>query len=91
MPRPCRLKAQVVTLDQDELTAVRLALRPQMENEGCERIRKSAPDGRISFTKYQVAVRDADRALTENSTDKRYQEQKRKKEYENGFHQEKGR
>ena len=62
-----------------------------MENEGCERIRKGAPDGRISFTKYQVAVRDADRALTENSTGKRYQEQKRKKEFENGFHQEKGR
>ena len=85
------LKAQAVDLDQDELTAVRLALRPQMENEGCERIRKGAPDGRISFTKYQVAVRDADRALTENSTGKRYQKQKRKKEFENGFHQEKGR
>ena len=85
------LKARAVDLDQDELTAVRFALRPQMENEGCERIRKGAPDGRISFTKYQVAVRDADRALTENSTGKRYQKQKRKKKFENGFHQEKGR
>ena len=85
------LKAQAVDIDQDELTDARLALRPQMEREGCERIRKGAPDSRISFTKYQVAVRDADRTLTENCTGKRYQEQKRKKEFESGFHQEKGR
>ena len=85
------LKAQAVDLEQDGLTDARLVLRPQMECEGCERIRKGAPDGRISFTKDQIAVRNADRILTENSTSKRYQEQKRKKEFENGFNQEKGR
>ena len=71
------LKAQAADLDQDELTAARLALRLQMENEGRERIRKSVPDGRISFTKYQASVRDVDRALEEDRMVKRLQYQKR--------------
>ena len=75
-----RLKAQGIDLDQDELTDARFALRPQMENEGYERIRKGIPDGRISFAKYQAAVKDADRALMEDGMDKRYREHKRDKE-----------
>ena len=74
------LQARAVNLDQDELTDARLALRPQMENEGYERIRKDTPDGRISFEQYQAAVREADRALMEDGMDKRYREHKRGKE-----------
>ena len=60
------LKVQAADLDQNELTAARLALRPQMENEGRERIRRGAPNGRVSFTKYHASVRDADRVLDED-------------------------
>ena len=70
------LKAQAVDLDQNELTAARLALRPQMENEGRERIQKGTPDERVSFTKYQASVRDTDRALEEDRMVKRLQDQK---------------
>ena len=85
------LKAQAVNLDQDELTDARLALRPQMENEGRERISKGSPDRRISFAKYQASVRDADKVLEEDSMVKRHQKQKRSKEWEKGFHQQKSR
>ena len=85
------LKAQAVDLDQDELTDARLVLRPQMENEGRERISKGSPDGRISFAKYQASVRDADKVLEEDSMVKRHQKQKRSKEWEKGFHQQKSR
>lgn len=64
------LKKQAVNLDQDELTAARLVLRPQIENEGRERIRKGVPDGRISFAKYQAGVRDVDRVLDEDGLTK---------------------
>ena len=69
----------------------RAALRQQMENEGRERIRKSTPDGRVSFSKYQVSIRDADMALEDNNTGKRYQEQKRSKEWEKDVRQQKSR
>ena len=71
------LKEQTVNLDQDELIAARLALRPQMENEGRERIRKGTPDGRISFTKYQASVRDVDRVLGEDDMVPQREGQKR--------------
>ena len=68
------LKAQAADLDQNELTVARLALRPQMENEGHERIRKSTPDGRVSFAKYQASVREADGALGEDDITQRREE-----------------
>ena len=68
------LKAQAADLDQNELTVTRLALRPQMENEGRERIRRSAPDGRVSFAKYQASVREADGALGEDDITQRREE-----------------
>ena len=71
------LKVQTADLDQNELTAERLALRPQMENKGHERIRKSAPDGRVSFAKYQASVKDVERALEEDRMGNQHQEQKR--------------
>ena len=74
------LKAQAADFDQDELADARLALRPQMENEGRERIRKGTPNGWISFAKYQAAVKDTDRGLEEEGMVKRYQEYKRGKE-----------
>ena len=83
------LKTQAADLDQDELSDTRLALRPQLENEGRERISMGVPDGRISFAKYQAAVREADRELEEDGMVKRYQEQKRNKEWEIGIRQQK--
>ena len=83
------LKAQAADLDQDKLTDTRLALHTQLENEGCERIRKDTSDGRISFTKYQATVRDTDRALGEDRTVKRYQEQTHNKERKKDFHHQK--
>ena len=82
------LKAQTADLDQDELADARLALRPPMEREGRERISQGTTDGRISFAKYQAAVRDADRALEEDGMVKRNQDQTRKKEWAKVSHQE---
>ena len=39
------LKEQAVNLDQDELTAARLALRQQMENEGRDVFARAHPMG----------------------------------------------
>ena len=75
--RFAELKVQATEFEQDELTAARLALRPQMANEGRERIRKGTSDGRVSFTKYQASVKDTDRALEEDRLASRHQEQKR--------------
>ena len=85
------LKEQAADIDQDELADARFALRPQMEREGCECISKGAPDGRISFAKYQAAVRDADKSLEEDGMVKQQQDQTRKKEWKKVFHQEKDR
>ena len=85
------LKEQAADIDQDELADARFALRPQMEREGCECISKGAPDGRISFAKYQAAVRDADKSLEEDGMVKQQQDQTRKKEWNKVFHQEKDR
>ena len=73
------LKAQAADFDQNGLTSVRLALRPQMENEGRERIRKGAPGGRVSFTKYQASVKAADMALGEDDITLRHEEWKRQR------------
>ena len=76
------LKAQAAGLEQNELTEARLAIRPQLESKGRERISIDASDGRISFAKYQTAIRDADRALEKDGMVKRYQERKRGKEWQ---------
>ena len=76
------LKVQAADVDQDELADARLALRPQLENEGRERISMGTPDGRISFAKYQAAVRNADRELAEDGMVKQYQEHKRSTEWQ---------
>ena len=76
------LKAQAAGLEQNELTEARLAIRPQLESKGRERISIDASDGRISFAKYQTAIRDADRVLEEDGMVKRYQERKRGKEWQ---------
>lgn len=44
-----RLKEQSADFDLFELTDARLALRPSMEEAAQERIRKEAPDGKISI------------------------------------------
>ena len=71
------LKEQAADLDQDELTDARLALRPQMESEGYERIRKATHGREISFWKFQGSIRDTDELLGEEDMAERHEERKR--------------
>ena len=59
------LKKQAAELDRGELTDARLALRPQMEAQSKERIRRAMSSGKISFWSYQASVRDTDAILGE--------------------------
>ena len=80
-----RLKEQAADLDQDELTDARLALRPQMEDVANDRIRKAAPDGKVSFRNFQISVSNADKLLDEDDMDKRRKEQKQRREREKTY------
>ena len=71
------LKAQAVDLDQDELADARLALRPQMENEGRERIHRAEGGRKINLWKFQGSISDTDKLLGENDMAERREEQKR--------------
>ena len=71
------LKEQAADLDQDELDDARLALRPQMEDAGCERIRKTTGGREISFWKFHGSIRNADDLLGEEDMAERHEERKR--------------
>ena len=71
------LKAQAADLDQDELTDARLALRPQMEREAHNRIRRAESGRKISFWDFQGSSSDADRLLGESDIMERHEEQER--------------
>ncbi len=60
------LKKQAAELDRGELTDARLALRPQMEAQSKERIRRAMSSGKISFWSYQASVRGADILMGED-------------------------
>ena len=61
-----RLKEQSTDLDLFELTDARLALRPSMEDTAQERIRKEAPDGKISIRGFWMSVSETDKLLRED-------------------------
>ena len=71
------LKEQAADLDQDELDDARLALRPQMEDAGCECIRKTTGGREISFWKFHGSIRNADDLLGEEDMAERHEERKR--------------
>ena len=71
------LKAQAADLDQDELTDARLALRPQMENEGRERVRRAGGGRKINFWKFQGSISDTDKLLGEDGMAEQHKKLKR--------------
>ena len=71
------LKTQATDLDQDELTDARLALRPQMEREAQDCIRKAESGRKINFWKFQGSISGADKLLGEDGMAERQEEQKR--------------
>ena len=72
-----RLKAQTAYLNQDELTDARLALRPQMEREAQDRIRRAEGGRKISFWSFQGSISDAGKVLGEGGMAERHEGQKR--------------
>ena len=71
------LKAQAADLDQDELTDTRLALRPQMEHEAQDRIRRAEDGRKISFWNFQGSISDTDKLLGEDGMAERHEERER--------------
>ena len=71
------MKAQVADLDQDELTDARLDLRPQMENEGRERVHRAEGGRKINFWKFQGSISETDKLLGEDGMAERDEERKR--------------
>ena len=61
-----RLKAQAADIDQDELADARLVLRPQMEREAQNRIRRAKGGREISFWNFQGSISDTDKLLGED-------------------------
>ena len=72
-----KLKTQTADLDQDELANARLALRPQMEREAQDRIRRAEDGRKISFWNFQSSISDADKLLGEDGMAERCKERKR--------------
>lgn len=71
------LKARAADLDQDELADARLALRPQIEREAQERIRRAEGGRKISFWNLQSSISDVDKLLGEGVIAERHEERKR--------------
>ena len=71
------MKAQAADLDQNELTDARLDLRPQMENEGRERVHRAEGGRKINFWKFQGSISETDKLLGEDGMAERDEERKR--------------
>ena len=71
------LKAQAADLDQGELTDARLALRPRMETEAQNRIRRAKGGRKTNLWKFQGSISDADKLLGEDGMAEPREELKR--------------
>ena len=71
------LKAQTADLDQDELADARLAIRPQMEIEAQNRIRRAEGGRKISLWNFQGSISDADKLLGEDEMTEQCKERER--------------
>lgn len=72
-----RLKEKAKRYDRYDLTDARLALRPQMEDEAQESIKKDIPSEKVSFWDYQVSAQETDKQLGESGMERWLAEQKR--------------
>lgn len=72
-----RLKEKAKQYDLYDLTDARLALRPQMEDEAQERIKKDIPDEKISFWDFQISASMTDEQNCEDGMERWFTEQKR--------------
>ena len=77
-----RLKDKAKQYDLYDLTDARLALRPQMENETQERIKKDIPDEKLSFWDFQISASMTDEQNREDGMERWFTEQKRMRRME---------
>ena len=70
-----RLKENAKQYDLYELTDARLALRPQMEDEAQERIKKDIPDEKISVWSFQLSAKETDKQNHEDGMEAWFKEQ----------------
>ena len=71
------LKAQAADIGQDELADTRLTLRPQMETEVQNRIRRAEGGRKINLWKLQGSIIDADKLLGEDGVAEQHKVRKR--------------
>ncbi len=77
-----RLKDKAKHYDLFELTDARLALRPQVENEAKESIRKDIPDRKLSTWDYLLSAQETDKQLGEDGMERWLAERKRERRME---------
>ena len=77
-----RLKEKAKQYDLYDLTDARLALRPQMEDEAQERIKKDIPDEKLSFWDFQISTSMTDKQNHEDGMERWFTEQKRMRRME---------
>ncbi len=77
-----RLKNKAKQYDLYDLTDARLALRPQIENEAKERIRKDIPDRKLSTWDYLLSAQETDKQLGEDGMERWLAERKRARRME---------
>ena len=77
-----RLKEKAKQCDLYDLTDARLALRPQMEGEAKERIKKDIPDRKLSTWDYLLSAQETDRQLGEDGMERWLAERKRARRME---------
>ena len=82
-----RLKERAKQYDLYDLTDARLALRPQMENEAQERIKKDIPDEKISFWDFQISTSMTDEQNREDGMETWYKEQTVRRRLEQEYQQ----
>jgi hypothetical protein len=77
-----RLKEKAKQYDLYDLTDARLAIRPQMEAEVQENIRKDIPGEKISFWDFQISASKTDEQNCEDGMERWLAEQKRQRQME---------
>ena len=78
------LKKQAADLDLYDLTEARLSIRPKMESEAGERIRKALGGKQPGFWDYHISIQDTDRMLGEARMPEWFNTRQRTKAYEVG-------
>ena len=82
-----RLKDKAKQYDLYDLTDARLALRPQMEDEAQERIKKDIPDRKLSTWDYLRIAQETDKLNHEDGMEAWYREQAMRRRLEQEYQQ----